>query len=69
VTDLSPADRELLRILQLNNGSVILRAFTNKATYSHLIAKGYVIETHLAHGDVHVTLTDSGRKVVSQLAN
>ena len=58
---------ELLRALQFHGGFKIVRSLTEKAAYGKLADAGYVIATHLSHGDVHFALTHNGRAVLNSL--
>lgn len=60
-------DLDLLRVLHFAGGTRIIREFANKTAYSHLAEKGYVVETTLQHGDVHVILTDAGRRALQDI--
>jgi hypothetical protein len=58
---------ELLRALQFHGGNQIVRSLTEKAAYGKLADAGYVIATHLSHGDMHFALTHNGRAVLNSL--
>ena len=58
---------ELLRALQFHGGFKIVRSPTEKVAYGKLADAGYVVATHLSHGDTHFNLTDNGRAVLDSL--
>ncbi|MBS0234511.1 MAG: hypothetical protein JSR99_13610 [Proteobacteria bacterium] len=69
MTNLTQQDIDLLRGLLMEGGSCILRDLPYKAAYSALAGRGYVLETQLARGDVHVVLTDAGRRALHNIIN
>ncbi len=61
-------DEELLRALHTGGGTRLYLALSGVPSYAVLAAKGYVAETELANGSVHIAITEVGRRALASVS-